>query len=46
MNFIKKLAGKENKNSSSCCGVEIKEVESKQEDSCCGTSNDKESSCC
>lgn len=46
MNFIKKLVGGDNKNTSSCCGVEIKEVEGKKEESCCDTSKDKECSCC
>lgn len=45
MSFIKTLLGKESKEESSCCGVEIKEVENNKEESCCG-SNESGSSCC
>lgn len=45
MNFIKKLSGQESTKATGCCGVEIKEVENKNEESCCGTSNN-ETSCC
>jgi hypothetical protein len=46
MSFIKKLSGKESKNESNCCGVEIKEIDNKEEVSCCGSSNEKDDSCC
>jgi hypothetical protein len=43
MNFIKKIVGKKQEKDS-CCGIEIKEVES-QEDSCCSSNNDKDNCC-
>jgi hypothetical protein len=46
MNFIKKQAGNDSAQASSCCGTVTKGVESSKEESCCGTSNDKETSCC
>jgi hypothetical protein len=42
MNFIKKIVG-EKKEKENCCGVEIKEVESK-EVSCCDS--EEERGCC
>jgi hypothetical protein len=44
MNFIKKIIESSKESENACCGVEIKEVESK-EDSCCGSDNE-ESGCC
>lgn len=46
-NFIKKVTD-QTKSSSDCCGVEIKEVNEKNEaqvDSCCGTSSSYDSCC-
>lgn len=43
MNFIKKIVG-EKKEKDSCCGVEIKEVESKEE-SCCGNESEEDNCC-
>lgn len=45
MNFFKILSGKEGTKSSSCCGVEIKEVKETQEETCSGTT-DSNQSCC
>ncbi|MEH7306372.1 hypothetical protein [Neobacillus drentensis] len=45
MSFINSLIGKEVSKASSCCGVEIKEVEKTEEESCCGTSQANPSCC-
>lgn len=47
MNFIKKVVGKQKGSTSSCCGVDIKEVQDNSE-SCCDTDSitDSSNSCC
>jgi hypothetical protein len=47
VNFIKKVVGKKETKESSCCGVEIQEVNVSNDDSCCGVdSSENDNSCC
>lgn len=45
MSFTKRLIGKDVSKASSCCSVEIKELEKTEDESCSGTSQANPSCC-